>query len=280
MGFVNTALWLDMGFTEIYNELCAERSEGMQKDRLYISTIASDSGKIAKEHGLGLEIAEYCTAYNMDMYFEQTDKAVRDTVSGVKNLTFHGPFNELFPCAIDPKARELAMERFLQAASLAEKYGAKKIVFHSGYTDYFYYKVWFIEQSVTFWQQFMERAPKNMTVCLENVREDEPSIMLKVLEQVGHERFKMCLDIGHAAAFSQKDAEYWLEKCQKYIDHFHIHNNDGVHDSHSELFCGKTDIVSFLQRAQQMCPKATFALEIMESKESVSWLINNGILEE
>lgn len=252
----------------------------MQAEKLYISTIAPDSGETAKEYGLGLEIAEYCTAYNMDMCFENTDKIVKNTIDGVKNLTFHGPFNELFPCAVDPRARQLAAERFLQGIETAKKYGAKKIVFHTGYTDHFYYKVWFTEQSVKFWKKFMELAPEDITVCLENVREDEPEMMCAVLDGVGHERFKMCLDVGHANAFSRCGVLSWLEKCKGHIDHFHIHNNDGTRDSHSEVFRGTADMAGFLRKAGRACPNASFALETMQSRSSVEWLIHNKILEE
>jgi len=42
----------------------------MKKDQLFLSTIAPDAAEEARRHGLGLEIAEYCTAWNMDEQFE------------------------------------------------------------------------------------------------------------------------------------------------------------------------------------------------------------------
>ena len=33
----------------------------MRKDQIYLSTIASDAVRLAKEYGVNLEIAEYCT---------------------------------------------------------------------------------------------------------------------------------------------------------------------------------------------------------------------------
>ena len=43
----------------------------------YLSTIDPNAHLTAKKYGLGLEIAEYCTAWNMDQEFAQTDPAVR-----------------------------------------------------------------------------------------------------------------------------------------------------------------------------------------------------------
>ena len=74
----------------------------------YLSTIDENAQTLAKQYGMGLEIAEYCTAWNLDEKFPETDVAVRKKMEGVSNLVFHAPFNELFPCAIDPRARELA----------------------------------------------------------------------------------------------------------------------------------------------------------------------------
>ena len=39
----------------------------MKKENIYLSTIATDAAKTAKEYGFGLEIAEYCTAVDSYM---------------------------------------------------------------------------------------------------------------------------------------------------------------------------------------------------------------------
>ncbi len=80
----------------------------MENHRFYLSTIAADAAGTARQYALGLEIAEYCTACNMDEHFPETDAAVREKIAGIARVTLHAPFNELFPCAIDPRARALA----------------------------------------------------------------------------------------------------------------------------------------------------------------------------
>lgn len=55
----------------------------MEKERFYISTIDPNAADTAREYGLGLEIAEYCTAWNMDREFPETDAAVREKLEGV-----------------------------------------------------------------------------------------------------------------------------------------------------------------------------------------------------
>ena len=48
----------------------------MKKENLFLSTIATDAPKVAREYGLCLEIAEYCTAWNMDEKFAGVDPVV------------------------------------------------------------------------------------------------------------------------------------------------------------------------------------------------------------
>ena len=244
----------------------------IQKHNLFISTIDSNAAALASEYGIGLEIAEYCTAYNMDLYFEETDAAVRQKLQGISHRILHAPFNELFPCAIDPKARELAAERYRQALALAQAYGAEKIVIHSGYAPTFYYDCWFEEQSVLFWKQFLETLPDTALICLENVLEPQPEPLLHILEAVDDPRLRICLDVGHAHTYSERPVEEWLELFSPFISHFHVHNNDRSYDAHNHLYDGTIAMKQLLIRALQLCPDASFTLEIPDAAADLAWL--------
>lgn len=240
--------------------------------RCYLSTIDPQAHILAKEHGLGLEIAEYCTAWNMDEKFPETDKAVREKLNGISGRILHGPFNELFPCAIDPLARELAKKRYRQAITLAQSYGMEKVVLHGGYNPRLYYPVWYTEQSILFWNDFLNEVPETMAIVLENVLEEEPGMILEIVRQVNDPRLKMCLDIGHVNAYSQISVEEWLKICSPFITHFHIHNNSGSWDTHSSLTEGSIPIAKVLHLAQKLCPEATMTLELIDAEASVKWL--------
>ena len=73
----------------------------MRKEQIYLSTIASDAVRVAKEYGVNLEIAEYCTAWNMDEKFSAIDPVVRKKLTHSPRSLLHAPYNELFPCAIE-----------------------------------------------------------------------------------------------------------------------------------------------------------------------------------
>ena len=143
----------------------------MENHRFYLSTISADAADTARRYGLGLEIAEYCTAYNMDGHFPETDAAVREELAGIARATLHAPFNELFPCAIDPRARALAADRFREAIVLAKRYGAEKVVIHGGYNPRIYFPCWYTEQSALFWKDFLREDPC-VDIVLENVLEE------------------------------------------------------------------------------------------------------------
>lgn len=247
-------------------------------DKVYISTIASDAAETAAEYGLGLEIAEYCTAMNMDLLFDSMSAQVDEKIKGIKKLVFHGPFNELFPCAIDPKARELAAYRFNQAIALAESCGACKIIFHGAFSPYLYFPVWYVDESIKFWKEFMKGVPEKLTICLENVLEPEPEMLKNIAEGVGHDRLKLCLDIGHVNAYSKIDVMQWLRVQGSWIDHFHVHNNYGDYDSHNPIMEGNIDIDDFFRASKEFCPKASYTLELLDSQSSAVYMKKTGLL--
>ena len=184
----------------------------MKKENIYLSTIAPDAAPLAREYGFGLEIAEYCTAWNMDEKFNGVDGVVKKKLEGTSRSTLHAPYNELFPCAIDKKARALATERYRQAIDLAKRYGSKKVIIHGGYNPWIYYPVWYVEQSILFWKDFLKEDP-GVEIVLENVLETEPQWLLDIVKGVADSRLKLCLDVGHVNAYSKIPVTEWLSLC-------------------------------------------------------------------
>ncbi len=257
---------------KLLNDIFCEGID-MKQQQIYLSTIDGNAADLARQHGFGLEIAEYCTAYNMDEFFEETDRIVQNKLESSPHRILHAPFNELFPCAIDPLSRKLAKYRYHQAIKLAQRYKAHKIVIHGGYNPRIYYPIWYVEQSIVFWKEFMEEVPADLEICLENVLEEEPSMLLDIVSAVAHPQLKLCLDVGHVNAYSAISTEAWLTAWAPYLSHFHIHNNDSSWDSHSALPCGTIPMKEFLLHADSLCPTATYTLELTEAADSILWLM-------
>ena len=244
----------------------------MKREQIYLSTVDPRAGELARELGLGVEIAEYCTAWNMDREYPQTDERLRGALAGNPRRILHGPFNELFPCAIDPEARDLAARRYRQAIALARDYGADKVVIHAGFNPWLYYPVWFREQSAVFWREFLAEEP-GVEIVLENVLEQEPEWMTEILRAVDSPRLRLCLDVGHVNAYSPVDAAQWLRRCAPWISHFHLHNNNGTRDAHDPLFHGSIPMEELLTLAGALCPEATFTLELPDAENSARELM-------
>lgn len=244
----------------------------MDKNWLYLSTTDENAHLLAKQYGLGVEIAEYCTAWNLDEKLPETDARVREKLVGIENRILHGPFNELFPCAIDPLAGKLAAYRYRQAAERAKAYSAEKLVLHGGYNPRIYYREWYVAQSVAFWREFFRQDP-GIEIVLENVLEETPDMLLEIIQGVDRENFRMCLDVGHVNVYSKVPVQAWVETCAPWLSHFHVHNNDGSWDTHSPLMEGTIPIGPLMKDIRRLCPEATVTLELLDGSASVPWLL-------
>ena len=247
---------------------------GVIRERLYISTTAQDAPALAREYGLGLEIADFCTALNMDEpLFPEKDAAVREKLLGVERFVFHAPFSELCPAAIDPMVRSVTKKRYAQAAALSKGYGIRKLVIHSGFIPQVYFPEWFIPESAAFWREFLTDLPADMTVYLENVMETDPGLLRSIAQQVDDPRLRLCLDIGHAFNHTPvPPLSEWIDVFAPYLGHVHLHDNDGVTDLHRPLGQGKIDMEAVLEQIIRLAPEATFTIENMLAADSVAWL--------
>lgn len=244
---------------------------------IYLSTIDPNAHTLAKQWGLGIEVAEFCTAWNMDREFATVDPEVREKLQYSDRFVLHAPFNELFPCAIDMKIRDMAAQRYRQAMEIALGYGIKKLVIHGGFQPFMYYPIWYVEQSVEFWKEFVRDVPEDMVLCLENVLETEPYMLKDIVTAVNDPRLRLCLDVGHVNAYSQIPVQTWMEDWAPYLSHYHVHNNDTSADTHRPLFEGSMDMAHLLKEIQRLTPEASVTLELVESESSLNWMKEAGL---
>ncbi|MDR0445725.1 MAG: sugar phosphate isomerase/epimerase [Oscillospiraceae bacterium] len=248
---------------------------------LHISTVAEDARETALRYGLGLEIAEFCTAMNMDDAFAQWDTKVRTEIDGVARIMFHAPFNELCPAAIDPLVLDVARRRYRQAFQLAPQYGARRIVVHSGYVPLVYFKSYFHERSVEFWRERLAELPRDITLLLENVMEDSPELLAGIVREINDPRFRLCFDIGHAnTIISNTPMDEWIDTCAPHIGHVHIHNNYREWDDHNPPGDGIIDMRHVLTRLTSEIPDdATYSIESIASAPAAEWLAIEGFID-
>ena len=253
----------------------------MRRELVYVSSIGEDCCEAAREFGLGIELAQFCTAARLDgAPAEPWEIPVERCLSASSRFVLHGPFNELTPAAIDPLVLDVTKKRYRQAIKKAYAMGTQKLVLHAGFLPLVYYPEWFIDRSAAVWQELLCDVPDDMTVCLENVLEPEPQLLTAIMEAVHDSRLRICLDLGHAnTCASEIPPEDWLRACAPYLSHVHLHNNQGDRDLHAALFDGVMDIAGLLSMLDELSPQATCTLELTQDRPSLDWLEKKHLLE-
>ena len=253
----------------------------MRRELVYVSSIGEDCCEAAREFGVGIELAQFCTAARLDgVPAEPWEIPVERCLAAADRFVLHGPFNELTPAAIDPLVLDVTKKRYRQAIEKAHATDIQKLVLHAGFLPLVYYPEWFIDRSIAVWRELLRDVPEDMTVCLENVLEPEPQLLTAIMQAIRDPRLRICLDLGHAnTCASEIPPEDWLRACAPYLSHVHLHNNQGDRDLHAALFDGVMDIEGLFFMLEELSPRATCTLELTQDSPSLDWLENKHLLE-
>lgn len=206
----------------------------------YIDTIQKEK--------LNLEI--YFDAQSLDFITTKDIEKLKKTLSYKPSLSFHAPFMDLSPGAVDSKVREITIERFNQVFDIAEMLKPESIVFHSGYEKWKYafkVKVW-LEASLKTWEKILPRAEKlKIKIAIENIFEEDPENLQMLMEKIRSPYFGICFDTGHFNLFSKKSIEEWLSSLNDYIIELHLHDNNKQFDEHLCIGGGCFDFEKFFR---------------------------------
>ena len=102
------------------------------------------------------------------------------------------------------------------------------------------------KQFVKFWRDFLQDYGEIPTICIENVMDTEPQRLADAVAEVGDERLRLCLDVGHAN-LTPAPMDEWLDAFLPQLAHVHLHNNVGKTDEHRALFDGTLDMPSIFK---------------------------------
>lgn len=196
---------------------------------ILVSSIRDESElifKLANEFGLGIEILGFIEPYEISDY----DKSIESVIGKLSNInlrSLHGPFIDLYPGSIDPEIVGVVKSRFIKAYETAKILNAQHVIFHAGYVPKGAFpKIW-VKNSVEFWKQFLAEIDDKIEVHIENICEDDFSIISELIETINNPRFSICLDIGHANINSPKTLQEWIKGLGNKIKYVHLHNNVG-----------------------------------------------------
>jgi sugar phosphate isomerase/epimerase len=180
------------------------------------------------------------------------------------SISFHAPYMDLSPGSPDGRIRKVVEERLNQVLDLAEEVRPEVIVVHGGWDRWRFngnMEMWLMN-SLDLWPPILRRAGKIGTrLAMENVFDDSPDPIRRLLDAMDSPRFGHCFDIGHFRLFSRVSMEEWFEALGKRIFEVHIHDNNGGSDDHLPPGDGDIDFARFFDLLRRHSPGAIYAIE-------------------
>jgi sugar phosphate isomerase/epimerase len=214
---------------------------------------------------MGLQPELYFSGLTLDrLSGKDVEKAARKLEEEDTPVTFHGPFMDLSPGSVDEKIRQVTAFRFNQVMELASPFRPRSIVFHAGYDRWRYDgdEAPWLENSLLTWRPFVERAEAlSVRLALENVYEENPSILRRLLEAIGSPYLGFCLDAGHGYIFSQVPLRQWVEVLGPWLIEVHLHDNHRGADEHLPLGLGEIDFPGIFASLQGKNLQPIYTLE-------------------
>jgi len=156
--------------------------------------------------------------------------------------TFHFPFVDLSPGSPDPLIRDATRMRFKKSIEWVNLFRPDAVVVHTGYHPEAHKEIlenWIFNAVNTFRWLGEELLALQVPWAIENVFEHSPKDLLTLLDHLNKYDLGICLDFGHATAFSKTPLILWLELLYPHIHHLHIHDNKGHKDEHLGLGLGR-----------------------------------------
>jgi sugar phosphate isomerase/epimerase len=181
-------------------------------------------------------------------------------------LGIHGAFYDMVSASLDPAVVDVTRIRYRQNLQAAVELGAEYVVFHLNYMGILklpHYRSGWHRRQVAFWKGFIQEASTHeIYILLENLWEDDPTLMTDILEEVNNPYLKTCLDIAHATLFSKIPAEKWINTLSPHLHLCHLNNHDGELDQHWELGKGTIDYQPILEMLRELPQPPMLTLEM------------------
>ncbi|MDD5168614.1 MAG: sugar phosphate isomerase/epimerase [Syntrophales bacterium] len=192
-------------------------------------------------------------------------------------VTFHAPFMDLRPGAIDPIIRQVSLDRIHRVFDLIPYFRPRSIVCHPSFDERYYVstvELW-LHNSIETWQFFIKLAEDaDTTISLENVYERDPGPLSRLIDACKSPRLRFCFDTGHFNVFSRTTLEEWIEAMAPHIFHLHLHDNRGKADEHLAIGDGTFHFARLFTMLRERGIRPIMTLEA-HSEETLWRSVNN-----
>ncbi len=242
----------------------------------------SDCVALAESEDLSFELIEFADQKMLDTGFDDLLDRYDAAMEGcnIDVVSVHGPFMDICLNAPDPAIERLSRHRIEQSLVVAQHFKARYAIYHAnwlpsvatyeGYTDFW------VKANVKHWTELTDAYP-NITFLLENMFDDQPTYIARVVETVNAPNLRVLLNIGHCNAFSAASVSAWFGRLSDYIDYLHLSDNDGTSDESLPPGQGTVDWAALTTAvtAQGRQPSAMFGIAergLSAVKESINYL--------
>ena len=233
--------------------------------------ILADSGYDAIDYNMTNTERNIYTCSEEDFEKVMLSERADIEAAGLFVSQVHGPWR-CPPIDSTPADRAERMEKMKRSIKAARLLGAKYWVVHPimpnstadlvlGGAD----ETW--EINIEFFRELVSFAKaQGVVICLENMpfipfSIATPEQICRLIDTIDDENFKMCLDTGHVAVFSELSAGDCIRACGDKIKALHIHDNLGDRDSHLYPTYGKIDWRDVISALREINFDGVFSLE-------------------
>jgi len=196
-------------------------------------------------------------------------------------ITFHAPFMDLRPGAIDPRIRQVTIDRLHQVFDLVPFFRPRSVVCHPSFDERYYVsgeQTW-LENSIETWEHFLILASQMDTIIsLENVYETGPHHLSLLFGAFKSDHIRFCFDTGHFNVFSRMSLEVWVDKLASCLGQIHLHDNNGVADNHLPVGEGNFPFQDFFRMFQERGLAPIITLESHSEKDMWQMLRNIKVM--
>lgn len=221
------------------------------------------------ENGLAPEIGldTVSLQYDLSWHAEVADQLAAAGLS----CAVHLPFVDLQPGSLDPLILEATRTRLRQALEVTAVYNPEHLIGHAHFTPIYeeHFSQW-LGRSVVTWTQFLDGWPDHPPLFLENTCEQDPGLLNDLLIELSAHDVGFCLDIGHWHCFGggcrRSDLGHWLQSLSAFLQHVHLHDNEGEMDTHLGLGDGGVPWEEFFDGLQylELAPGVTLEPHCLE----------------
>ncbi len=218
---------------------------------------------------INLEIA--FNARSLDKVKKWEFQKIISTFNYKPSITFHAPFMDLSAGALDEKIRKVSEKRILQVLNLSKVLHPALIVVHTGYEKWRYAGLYdkFFRSSKKTWKRIISEAEKlDIPIALENVFEEDTSLIKNLIQEIGSKKMGHCFDVGHFHIFGKIPIEKWFDDLGEFIMEVHLHDNRGKWDEHLAPGSGNIDFKTLFSLISKLPSKPILTLEA-HSREDV-----------